>query len=100
MRKLYSQPWSLQTLCEVSVSNLIGYKSDRSEKLSHTGLPPPLQEKLKYKKSISRSAVKHWFEDRYGHTELEFDVNRSFETCLGLDDIGYSSSDDDDRDQD
>ena len=46
--QVYSQPWSLQTICFVKVSEAVGFRPNRPGKIPQTKLPIPLQKQLKF----------------------------------------------------
>ena len=45
---IYCSPWSLWTLCFVKISTCVGLESDRRDRISQTGLPQSLQNKLMF----------------------------------------------------
>ena len=54
-RRIYEQPWSLWTLSFVKISTMIGFRSDRRQKLTKTGLPNNLQTKLMFGATVDTS---------------------------------------------
>ena len=80
LTSLYRQPWSLQTLCHVTISTCVGSSgSDRLDRLKKTGLPVPLQQKLMFKTpdlddiDLSPATLKQWWAENYGSTDVNFD---------------------------
>jgi len=60
-KSVYSQPWSLKTLCLVQVSNAIGFDGNREEKILQTGLDDDLQSKLEFERTLDNSEVIKWW---------------------------------------